>query len=300
MFFSGKRRSEDTFLYFIANSKRYILIFFFLGIYFFIGVLFGLLYDIFNLSNFESIRDNIYFSFLVQTGLGYSCNYFTNFSGQFLSVIQYFFGTVWLIFIPSMMIIRLMTPKKSTFIFGKYVIFYPVSKSFRFRYANFSKLDASDVKIDLRAREIIDEDEFNVRNIKVKLNNPNIPDARSMVPYFIRTKILTDNQCEVINPDEDYEMKLHPGHLDEIEEFQLRLSCSFSTGLYNKFETFYIDKVFCGKFVAIQPHQEIPPNWEKLNKYELTNHSENGKQYCLNQCEFRTNCKIQNREFKNN
>jgi len=145
-------KPTNTILHFIANSKRSSIIAVLSGGFAFLGLFFGVIYWRAGLTSTSSIIDNMYFSFMMQTCLGFEQIYPVNVYGKALTLIQFTIGMLWIAFIPSVILVRLVSPTKEVFLIAEHMVFYPEIRSFRIRYANTSKLDAIDLSFDLRAR----------------------------------------------------------------------------------------------------------------------------------------------------
>jgi hypothetical protein len=288
-------KSQNRLLWLISNSSRLSLVAVFLGGYLLAGILFGLIYWVGDMTSAGDILGNVYFSLLVQMSLGGQQSLRTTELGKLLTVIQFLFGTLWLVFLPSVIIVRLTTPAKRVFQFDQYMIFYPKLRSFRVRYVNFSRLDAVSLDFDLRARLVVDDADYNVRSLAVELNNPSHPDARSMVPFVMRTRVVEPSQFKIPDGRTDYSIVLHPGHLRGDLDLSLRLSCLYSTGSFNKTVTFSYQQVICGRFVPIQPGRDVPPDWDNLNRHLPIEDTDEGQEYCRDQCPFRERCRIGNK-----
>ena len=288
-------KPRNRFLWFIANSRRGALFALFIGSYTAVAVLFGIVYWLGGMTSAPDVCNNIYFSFMVQMSLNTGQIHSISASGKILTIAQFLLGTIWLSFIPAIIVVRLITPPKDVFLFDKYVVFYPNLQSFRFRYVNVSRLDAVDLKFDVRAKIAVDDADYNVRNVKVLLNNPYIPDARSMVPFYMRTRVVRPDEFQVPSGKTDYLLLLHPGHLRGDMVLTLRISCLYATGTFVKTVVFDYKHIVCGRFIPIQAERNGKLNWDNLHRHILTDDTEEGREFCKSICPYRDRCRISNK-----
>ena len=288
-------KPKDTILWFVSNGKRSSIIVAFLGSYALLGLLFGIVYWRAGMTSTSSIIDNVYFSFTTQIGLGVAQIHPVTIYGKVLSLVQFSIGVLWIAFIPSIIIVRIASPAKGVFRVDKYIVFYPKARCFRFRYANTSKLNAIDLRFDIRARFVVDDQDYNIRNLKIELNNPTPPDARSMIPFFLRTKVLDDHQVQQINGSRNYSLVLHPGHIRGNVSIVMRVACSYFMGTFEKTETFTYGNIVCGTFIPIQADRNDPLEWGNIDQHMLVEDMEGGEHFCKHQCSFRQECRIGNK-----
>lgn len=285
-------KPKNKFLYFIVNCKKRYLALLFICIYLLLGFVFGIIYYLLCIDQNPYLIDTIFESFYLQFGLESTLLSLDIPLIRILYIIHFLLGNLWLVFIPSIIIVKLITPSEDVFLFSEVIIFYPTLHTFRVRYGNLSKMNAVNIKIEFRARIIVNKEKYNLRNFLVLLNNKNLPDARSMTPFFVSTKANPPEYFHKPKEISDYEITLHPGHLEKDITFILRLSCDYATGPYNKIVTFNYDNTHCGRFVPVQYSKEDKPNWKNVNKFILTTDTEKGKEFCKNICQFRNKCNI--------
>lgn len=283
---------KNNLLYFIVNCKKRYLAILFIIVYLSIGLFFGLIYFFFSDNTNNNLLNILYCSYLLQFGLDSSLILSTRLLDRVFFIIHLIFSNLWLAFIPSVILVKLITPSEDVFQFDKNLVFYPTLQIFRFRYVNLSKMNAVNLLIDLRSRIIINSDDFNIRNLSVQLNNDNLPDARSLVPFFLSTKPISSDEYHQPIEKIDYKLTLHPGHINNNLNIILRVSCEYATGPFNKTVEFNYFSTHCGKFKPIQIANKQELNWKNLNQYLSITATEDGRNFCMHSCAYRNNCNI--------
>ena len=266
--------------------------------YFLLAGIFSIIYHTYHLTNSPLYFDNLYFSLITQTTLGYGDILPKSITGRLLASVQAIIGMLYTSIFIAMLLYKLITISPKVIKFEDNAVFSPDDRTLRIRATNLFKIQLIDVNVKMYLRIWLEkEDRYATYDINLKRNQ--IPFMDPKARWFFATKPFNMNIIPENLEDLDIksrEIMFHPYYINKkysqsnvADEPLLRLQLRAEIPLFGTTlivdKTHNIDTILCGKFASIS-NKFGESNWGNWGKIDKSSSKE-----CKN-CKFYTNCGI--------
>jgi hypothetical protein len=212
-----------------------------------------------------------------------------------------FTGFMFAAIVPAVLVARLLSPSRLAIEIDPYLAFDPRGMQFRSRYFSRSRLTGHSGTIVVTLRAHTSDEQNNLRNFRVRMaNDGRIPTARPAVPYFSRTL-----QCDITADDLEsnrFDDHLHPSHIvksgPKRSKVNVEISFDFPFATAWYLHDYQYENIICGQFAHVIQDTQDPharSHWENFGKVHRTDSTEEGRAFCLSQCQFREQCTLINK-----
>jgi hypothetical protein len=249
----------------LAKNSLVVVLIVVISVYLVFSAFFGLIYHFGNLvkdslgNDHLNYPDCFYFSFITQATVGYGDLRPIGF-GRFLTIFQILFGLIWIGTGMALLILKLLTPGKSSIVFEKTLVYDPRQRRFHVRFLNRLPVDLYMAKLEMRLRKerTTPWDGGKLSRIKITLFRDIITVIPSMVPFLTSTY--------PINPEEKLEEGVRilvPPDLLQAVGIIFVLTAQYYAGNVIATTEFTIENILCGHHASTYEKNPEVIDWSK-------------------------------------
>lgn len=206
--------------------------------YFILAIFFAIIYTKYEFTSSKQILDNLYFSLITQTTIGYGDILPVSIYGRFTASIQAIIGMFYTSIFIAILLYKLIKISPNVIKFEEFAVFSPKDGTLRIRAINLFKLPLTDVKVNMYFRIWLEsENRFATYDICLK---------RNKIP-FMEPKVSWNFATQPINPDKNYK---------DLEDLDTTRQIIFHPKYVNK--RYFPETFDTAKMLRIQVKAEIP------------------------------------------
>jgi hypothetical protein len=271
------------------HSLRSLIALFILA-YLSLSLVFGLVYYAFDLLDTSNLGffDAWYFSFITQSTVGYG-DLRPIGLGRLFAMAQALIGLVLFATGTGAIVLRMLTPKRGSIEFDRFVLFDPKDNKYRIRYVNRLPIDLymGHIEVRLRHLRLTTSGQQKWSRKTVSLIRNTITSLPSMVPLQTSTRPVTEPKgVDGLTVGED--ACLEPSHITPEISIRVVITAQYFAGNIVAAKEYYPKDIFCGNHdVVMIPNKT--PNWDNWNRYTLT------KPAACKTCPFESMCLLKQR-----